>query len=306
MLNYLARRVIEGVFTILLVMTAVFFGIRLTGDPAVAMAPPYATAADIQELRSRLGTDQNIFKQYGIFVMNMISLDLGESFQYKQSASRVVLDRLPNTALLAIGSLLLAVTIALPLGVAWGARVNPVLSRAASAVSVLGQGIPSFWLGIMLIYLFAVQLNWFPAFGSPTWSGIALPILTLSIYSIPIVVRLARAHMAGVLKSDYIRTNRAMGIAERRILTKYALKNAAIPVITVLGVRMSFMLGGAVVTETVFSYPGVGSLAVEALYARDFPVIQAFVLCMAILVTGINLLTDLTYGFLDPRIKVGT
>lgn len=295
----------EGVFTILIVMTAVFFAIRLTGDPAVAMAPPYATAADIQELRSRLGTDKGIFQQYGIFVSNLFSLNLGESFQYKQSASRVVLDRLPNTALLAMGSLLLAITIALPLGIAWGARLNPVLSRVASAVSVLGQGIPSFWLGIVLIYIFAVQLNWFPAFGSPTLGGIVLPVLTLSVYSIPIIVRLARSHMAGVLKSDHIRTTRAMGISERRVLHKYALKNVAIPVITVLGVRISFMLGGAVVTETVFSYPGVGSLAVEALYARDFPVIQAFVLCMAILVTGINLLTDLTYGFLDPRIKIG-
>lgn len=296
-------RILQILVTTFIIVTILFFSIRLTGDPTTLIAPPEATAADIERIRVALGVDKSLGAQYVSFLSGLMRLDLGTSFRMREDAALLVIQRLPATLTLAVASILVAIAIAVPAGILAGAYPRTRIDRVTEAISVFGQSVPPFWFGILLIILFSVQLRLLPAFGNMSIQGLILPVLTLSLYSVPIVLRLTRTQFLNILNADFIRTARATGVSNRRILYKYALKNAAIPILAIIGVRFNAVIGGTVVVEAVFGYPGVGSLALQALQTNDFPLVQAFVIIVALMVAAVNVLLETSYTFLNPRAR---
>jgi ABC-type dipeptide/oligopeptide/nickel transport system permease component len=282
----------------------VFILVQLAGDPVVLMlAGTGASEADLQALRAELGYDDPVVVQYVRYAGNALRGDLGNSLRFKQPAVNLVAARLPATALLAVTALVLAVAVAVPLGVLAAVRRNSWLDYLSMFVALLGQSIPLFWLGIMLVLIFAVELRWFPAGSAGTWRHLVLPAVTLGAYPMARIARLTRASMLDVLNEEYLRTARAKGLAERRVIVGHALRNAALPVVTVVGLMFGTLMGGAVVTETIFAWPGVGLLTIQAIQNRDFPLVQAAVLMVAVVFVFVNLLVDLLYVYFDPRIR---
>lgn len=304
MLKYLLTRLWHSIIVIFGVSTIVFMLMHASGDPAALIVPPEAGEAAINEVRRAYGLDQPIYVQYWRFLTRVTQGDFGMSFRHNQPALTLVLERVPATIELTAVALVLAIAIAIPSGIVAATHKNTVVDGVSTGLAVLGQSMPIFWLGTMLIIILSVQLQLLPPGGRSGIQTLIMPGITLGAYSAALVTRLTQSAMVDVLAQDYIRTATAKGLAERVILGRHALKNAAIPIVTVIGMQMGILLGGAVITETVFSYPGMGRLAIQAIGNRDFPVVQAFVFLTAIFIVVMNLLVDLLYVYLDPRIKL--
>ncbi len=301
---YLAQRLLHGV-AVLLGVSVVVFGLTwLTGDPASVLLPVNTPPEQVAVFRHSMGFDQPVPVQYLSFLGRALHGDFGVSFRHRSSALPLVAERLPVTLRLMAAALAFALLLALPLGIlgaTFHGRWPDLLSRI---VALLGQSIAAPWLGVMLILVFAVNLRWLPSSGANRPDAIILPAIVAGAYSAAGLTRLLRSSLLEVLGNDYIRTARAKGLAERSIMAQHALKNAAIPVIAFLGIQITFMFGGTIVAETMFAYPGMSRLAVEAIATRDLPVIQVFVLLAGGLVVLVNLLVDVLYAWLDPRIRL--
>ncbi len=312
MRSYLARRLMGMAVVIFLVLTIAFFIVRLApGDPAALMLGPEATAEDAAELRQQLGLDQPIAVQYLKFLGNAARGDLGTSIFFKQPVTQVLLGRAEPTVFLSLFSLAIALVIAVPIGNYAAYRRGSFLDQASISTAMLAASVPSFWTGLMLQRYLATDLGWFPAsgYGGPDahfWERmrhLLLPSMVLGIVNSALILRFTRASMLDILGEDYIRTARAKGMGEARVVLRHALKNAAIPIITVIGLTFALLVSGAVVTERVFNIPGMGNLVVSAVLRRDYPVIQGTLIVVASLYVLINLLTDLAYLLVDKRVK---
>jgi ABC-type dipeptide/oligopeptide/nickel transport system permease component len=303
MFQYLVRKVFHTLFVALGVVTLVFVALRMSGDPAATMLPGDATVDELAALRRTLGLDRPLHRQYVAFLGGAVRGDFGESFRHQQPAFGLVLERLPATLELAFAALLLAVVVALPLGILAAVYRGRAADVLAMGFAVVGQATPYFWMGIMLILVVSVELGWLPTSGRGGWQHLVLPAVTLGTHFAASLARLTRTSLLEVLGQNFVTTARAKGLAERGVILRHALKNAAVPVVTLIGLQFGTLLGGAVVTETIFAWPGVGRLAVQSIFVRDYPVVQAGVLVLALSFVALNLLVDLLYGALDPRIR---
>jgi peptide/nickel transport system permease protein len=311
-LRFLASRLLATIPVLLIVAVAVFLLLRLTpGDPAAVIAGDIATTEQIEQIRAGLGLDKPIPVQFGIWFGKVLRGDLGESFFFKMSVTRLIAQRLEPTAALALCTIVLAVLIAVPLGVLAAWRQGRWLDRALMGFSTLGFSIPVFVLGYLLIWLVSLELGWLPVQGyrrlaegfGPFIRHLILPSVTLAVIYIALIARVTRAAVVEALSEDFVRTARAKGLPERRVLIRHALANAAVPIVTVIGIGLALLIGGVVVTESVFSIPGLGRLTVDAVLARDFPTIQGVILLFSVAYVLVNLLIDLSYLLLDPRIR---
>ena len=306
MAAYLARRLLQGALTMLGVAVLVFGLLHLSGDPALVMSSPDATPEQIDQLRHDLGLDRPLPVQLGLYLGRLAQGDLGQSLRFNRSVAGLILERLPNTLELTLAAMLVAVAVALPSGIAAAIHRGERLDRLLMAGALAGQAIPIFWLGLVLVRVFAVDLKLLPVYGQGGFEHLVLPSLTLATIVVGRLARLTRSCMLDVLGRDYIRTARAKGLTERRVLVAHALRTAAIPIVTLLGLQLAQLLGGAVVTETIFAWPGVGSLVVEAVFNRDFPTVQGITLVVSAIFVLVNLAVDLSYAVLDPRVRLGT
>lgn len=304
-MRFLLRRLPQLVVVLFGVSVVAFALVRLTGDPVVMLLGESATREAVAAMRAELGLDRPIYIQYGRFLVNALQGDFGESLRYQQSALSLFVERLPATLELAGAALLLALAIGLPVGVMAALRPQSVFDTAVRAMALVGQAIPGFYLGLVAIIVFGAQLHLLPTGGRGTLAHLILPAATLASFQIAVVARFARGAMLEVLGEDFVRTARAKGLRRSRVVVGHALRNALIPVVTIVALQVGTLLSGAVVTETVFSWPGVGRLAVQAIYTRDFPVVQVTIMVTAGLFVIINLITDLVYVMLDPRVRVG-
>lgn len=305
---YLIRRSLQSLLLLWGVTVVVFLLLHLTpGDPALLMLGDAATDEALAALRTQMGLNAPLPAQYGKYMVNLIQGDMGMSIRAQQPVLPYIMDRFPATLKLSAGALLVALAVSVPIGIIAAIKRGTVFDSGSMFLALLGQAIPGFWLGLMLIALFAVKLKLLPASGAGDGMGLKhliLPSVTLASFLIGLLVRLTRSSMLDVLRHDYVRTARAKGLSERAVITQHALRNAIIPLITVVGIQVGTLLGGAVVTETVFAWPGVGSLVVQAISQRDYPVVQGVVLLLALVFVVINYLVDITYHFLDPRIRI--
>ena len=306
MLSYLFQRLAGACLVILGVVSIVFLLIHLVpGDPVEVMLGESASAVDREALRVALGLDQSILAQYLDYLGSLLQLDLGASIHQRQPVSEMLLERLPATGLLALAALLVSVLLARPLGLVAAVRRNSAWDTSAMGFSLLGVSIPNFWLGPLLILLFSLWLGWFPVSGQGGVASVVLPALTLGTGLAAVLSRMVRSSMLEVLHEDYLRTARAKGMPPMRVILHHALRNALLPVITLLGLQLGALLAGAVITETVFSWPGIGLLTIESIQSRDYPVVQACVLLISVTYVVVNVLTDLAYAWIDPRIRLG-
>jgi peptide/nickel transport system permease protein len=301
---FLARRLLQSLLVLLGVSFVVFGILYLTGDPALVLLPPDATPEDVQKFRESMGFNDPFFVQYGRFLAGALQGNFGKSIRHDESAFRLVVERMPATFELAGAALVIALGLAIPAGIVSAVRRNTVLDYVSTVVALLGQSMPTFWLGIMLILLFSVQLNLLPSSGRGTLQHLLLPAVTLGLFTTARITRLTRSGMLEVLSQDYIRTARAKGVSGPPVVWKHAFKNAAIPIVTIVGIELGTLLGGSVITETIFAWPGVGRLSVQAIYNRDYPVVQAAVFLLASTFVLVNLVVDLLYTYLDPRIRL--
>ena len=297
------RRVWQAVLVLFGVSVVVFMILHLTGDPAALLLPPDATAEDVARFRKAMGFDDPWIVQYGRFLKGALQGNFGESLRHGEPAMPLVLERLPATFQLAGAGLLLALCLAIPAGIVSAVKRNTVVDYVSTVVALLGQAMPTFWLGIMLILVFSVRLNWLPSSGRGDLQHLILPAVTLGLFTTARITRLTRSGMLEVLGQDYIRTARAKGVSERPVVWKHALKNASIPIVTIIGIELGTLLGGSVITETIFAWPGVGRLSVQAIFNRDYPVVQAAVFILASTFVILNFVVDLAYTWLDPRIR---
>ncbi len=304
-MGYIVRRAITAVPVVLAVSFIVFGMIFLVGDPAVLMMPPEATEQEIANFRHAYGFDDPFIVQYGRFLGNALHGDLGKSIRFRISALDLVLERLPATLQLSGVSMLFATLIALPLGILSALRRNSMVDYVASVLAVIGQSMPNYGLGFMLVYLVAVKWRLLPTSGGPGLEFVILPALTIAIAVMALITRMVRSTMLEVLNEDYIRTARAKGLKEKAVILRHALRNALLPVITIIALQFGHILGGAVVVETIYAWPGLGLLTINAIYGRDYPVVQASVFFLSISFVVINLIVDISYQFLDPRVRQG-
>jgi ABC-type dipeptide/oligopeptide/nickel transport system permease component len=302
---YVARRLIFSVFVLWGALTVVFLAVRaVPGDPAQMMLGSTATAGDIAALREKLGLNRPLIVQYGTYMLQTLRLDLGESIRIAQPVVSLVAERLPTTGKLALTAIAIAMLLSFPLGIAAALRPGGLVDGIVSVVSLLGQSIPGFWVGIMFILIFARTLRLLPSGGDESPAHLILPSITVALPLVGVLTRLVRSGLLDVLDEDYIRTARAKGLTPRDVMLRHAIRNMLIPVITVLGLQIGTLLGGAVITETVFAWPGVGLLLVDAISNRDYPLVQAAILFITAIFVTINFLVDLSYGALDPRIRL--
>jgi ABC-type dipeptide/oligopeptide/nickel transport system permease component len=299
----LVRRCIRLLVVCFGISVVTFMLLHLSGDP-VAMILPEATEADRAVLREAMGLNRPILVQYGSFVSRAVRGDFGQSFFHRSPALPLVLERMPTTLLLTFLALGLAVVIAIPAGIVTAVKRYSWIDHVATVAVLLGQSMPVFLTGIMLILLFAVTLRLLPASGWNTWQATVLPSITLGAFQAPLFLRISRSAMLEVLNLDYVRTARAKGLGEWLVIVKHALKNAAIPIVTVIGLQFGVLLAGAVITETVFAIPGTGRLTVRAIGQLDFPVVQAGVLTLALIIVVVNFVVDLLYLYLNPQVRI--
>ncbi|WP_308797663.1 ABC transporter permease [Agromyces silvae] len=304
MLSFIARRAGHSLIVILGAATIVFFAMRLIpGDPARVLLGPDATNDAVEALRERNGLDAPIGVQYLSFLTRLVTFDLGDSFRLGESAASLVGEAFVATAALALAATAIAVVIGFPLGIAAALRPRGVVDRIVSVLSMVTQAIPTFWVGIMLILIFARVLHVLPSYGASTPQAMILPAVALSLPLLSVIVRLVRSGMLEVLQEDYVVTARAKGFGEGRVIGWHALRNMLIPVVTVVALEFGGLLGGAVIVETVFAWPGVGRLMTDAIAARDYTVVQACILSVAVVFVAVNFLVDVAYGRLDPRVR---
>ncbi|HXX39766.1 MAG TPA: ABC transporter permease [bacterium] len=303
MIIYILRRLLQVVPTLAGVMVVVFLLIRVSGDPTQLLLPPNATPADRALFRKQHGLDQPLAVQFVRYVDSLAHGDLGRSLVDQRPAADVVFERLPATVELAVSGMAIAVVVGIPAGIASAVWRGSALDRLAMASALVGQSMATFWVGILLMLVFAVQLRWLPVSGRGGVRHLMLPAVTLSLYIMPVLARMTRSSMLEVWEQDFIRTARAKGLRERAVIVRHSLRAALIPVATVLGLQFGGALAGAIVTESVFSWGGVGTLVLDAIYKRDYPVVQAVVLVIAVMFMLVNLLVDVGYVVLDPRIR---
>ncbi|MBI3968867.1 MAG: ABC transporter permease [Chloroflexi bacterium] len=303
MRSFLLRRLARALFALWGVTTLVFVVMHLSGDPTFLFIRQDAPPADIQRVRTDLGLEGSLPSQYFRWIGNVARGDFGRSIHARQPALALALERLPATLELALTSFLLAVAIAVPAGVLSAVRPHSIWDNLLMLAALIGQATPTFYVGILLILFFGLELGLFPISGRGTLSHLVLPSLTLSAFAIASLARVTRAAMLEVVRQDFVWVARSKGIPEATVVSRHMLRNAAIPIVTIMGIQFGTLLGGAVVTETVFAWPGIGRLAVQSITNRDFPVVQACVFLGATAFIFINLLVDLTYGWLDPRIR---
>jgi peptide/nickel transport system permease protein len=303
LVRFFVRRLLNALLVVFGALVAVFVIARLSGDPVRLMISPDATEEQVQAMREGLGLDAPIYMQFLSFLGGVVRGDLGRSLWQEQPVMTLVLERLPATAQLTLAAMTLALVIALPLGTLAAVKRDSIADRLAMFFAVIGQAMPNFWLGILLIQVFAVALPILPSSGSGTWKHLILPAVTLGLFSTARTTRLVRSGLLDILGEDYIRTARAKGVGDLPVLVRHALRNAMLPVITLVALEFGRLLGGAVVTETIFAWPGLGRLAVESIARRDFPLLQGIVIVVAIGFVVVNLIVDLLYAVLDPRIR---
>ena len=303
MLRFLLRRLALAILVCLTVLLVSFTLTRLSGDLAVAIAGPNATPEDVAIIRKNYGLDRPLPTQFLDWASRAAQGDLGRSFQYHAPVAELIRSRLPITLTLGLTGLVIALLTAIPLGVMAAMREGTLIDRAIMLVALIGQAMPSFWLSLVLIIWFGLRLQWLPISGLDTWQGYILPGIVLAFSAIPALMRLTRAGMIDALASDYIRTARAKGLSLATIVLKHALRNAAMPVVSVAAVQLGFMLGGSIVIEAVFALHGIGYLAWESISKNDFPVVQAVVLLLALIYIGLTLLADAMNAVLDPRLR---
>ena len=303
MLRLILMRLIQVPLVILAVSLLVFVFLNASGDPVLLLLPFDASPEDVEEMRKALGLDKPLMVRYGIFLWDAIQGDFGVSLRSHQPALSIVLDALPATIELALAAMLVATVISIPLGITAAVKRGGTIDMAATVVSVLGQSMPVFWLGILLIMLFSVTLHWFPVSGRGGISSLILPAVTLGWYMNALMTRMTRTAMLEVLSEPYILTARAKGLPERLVIMKHAFRNARVPIITIWGLQAGTMLTGTVVTETVFSWPGLGRASIYAVAGRDYPVVLASIALFTLIFVTINLVIDLAYFVFDPRIR---
>jgi ABC-type dipeptide/oligopeptide/nickel transport system permease component len=303
MRSFLVRRLLQSALVLLGVSVVVFLILHLTGDPAMLLLPPDATVEDVERFRRDMGFNDPVAVQYLRFLGGALRGDFGVSLRHSEPAMSLVVDRLPATFELAGAGLLIAVALAIPAGIVSAVKRNTAVDYVSTVVALLGQAMPTFWLGIMLILVFSVQLGWLPSSGRGDLAHLILPAITLGLFTTARITRLTRSGMLEVMGQDYIRTARAKGVGEPPVVWKHALRNASIPIVTIVGIELGTLLGGSVITETIFAWPGVGRLSVQAIFNRDYPVVQAAVFLLASTFVIVNLLVDVMYTYLDPRIR---
>lgn len=320
MIVYLVRRVGQSLLAVMAMAVLVFLGVFFIGNPVDVLVSPEASQAQIAATVERLGLDRPLYEQFGIFVWNALHGDLGTSFVYGRPALEIILDRLPATLELALVALALSVGIGIPLGVWAGLRPHGIAGRTIMGGSILGFSLPNFWQGMLLILVFAVLLGWLPAGGRGetteflgmqvsflTWDGLShliLPAINLALFKMSLIIRLARANTREVCMQDYVKFARAKGLSPRRVVLVHVLKNIMIPVVTIIGLELGSMVAFAIVTETVFAWPGIGKLLIDSINLLDRPVIVAYLMLTVLIIVGINLLVDVIYSALDPRIRL--
>jgi peptide/nickel transport system permease protein len=301
---YLARRLLLALPVVLGVVTLVFLLIHMIpGDPVEIMLGEFALPADRDALREALGLDRPIPEQYGSFLWGLCRGDLGVSLQQRRPVTALIREHYPATLELTLAAMLISLLIALPAGILSGIRQYSVLDHSTMFLALLGVSMPNFWLGPLLIWVFSIQLGWFPVSGKGGLAHLLLPAITLGASMAAIVARMTRSSVLEVLREDYVMTARAKGLSEARVILKHVLRNAMLPVLTVVGLQFGALLAGSIITETIFSWPGLGTLMVKAIQTRDYPVVQGCVLIIALSYVLVNLLTDLLYGVIDPRIR---
>jgi len=303
MTSFLLRRLWLAILVCLTVLVVSFILTRLSGDLAVSIAGPNASAADIAIIRKNFGLDRPLVVQFLDWAGHAARGDLGQSYLDHEPVWGVIRDRLPVTLTLGLTGLAIALSIGLPLGILAAMREGSAVDRGIMLVALFGQAMPGFWLGLILIVWFGLELQWLPISGVDTWQGYIMPGVVLAFSAIPALMRLTRSGMIDALAADYIRTARAKGLSRSKIVLKHALRNAAMPVVSIAAVQLGFMLGGSVVTESVFALPGVGYLAWESITKNDFPVVQAVVLFLAVIYIALTLLADMMNALLDPRLR---
>jgi ABC-type dipeptide/oligopeptide/nickel transport system permease component len=304
MISFLIKRFLQAVLVLVGVSFSTFIVAHLTGDPVELMARENASPEDKQALREFLGLDRPLAEQYLTFIGKAVQGDLGYSFVQRASVTELIAERLPATLELAAAGFLLALLISVPLGIIIALKRNTVWDVVVTALAMVGQAAPGFWIGLMLVVLFAVELKWLPVSGYGGSMYLILPAITLALQSAARLTRLVRASMLEVLNADFIRTARSKGLRERTVLFIHAFRSAMIPVVTMAGLELAELVSGAFITETIFAWPGVGRLAVNAVYQRDFPLIQGVVLLAAVFFVLINFLVDVLYVVIDPRVKL--
>ncbi|GIW09035.1 MAG: glutathione ABC transporter permease [Dehalococcoidia bacterium] len=304
MTTYLVRRTVQALVSVFGVMTIVFFVVRLGGDPVALLMPENATDEQRAAARSALGLDQPLHVQYGRFLVSILQGDLGTSLRQGQPALALVLERLPATLELAVASFTVGLAIAFGLGLLLQLSRSQFLRAAVLWLAFARQAVPVFWFGLLLILLFSVKLGWLPSLGREGLTSLVLPALTLGTYELALYVRLLDADLREQLRQDYIRTARAKGVSELGVVLRHALPNALLPIVTIAGINVGVLLSGTVITETVFSWPGVGRLIVQAVHQRDYPVVQAGILVVSLIFVGVNLVVDLLYAAIDPRVRL--
>ncbi len=304
MLQYVAKRLFSTLPVLLGISLLLFFMLRmLPGDPAQVLAGQMASQEDIKLIRHQLGLDRPIIVQYGLFLSRLARLDLGRSARTQSPVIKEIWARLPNTVLLAVAAITLACLFGIPAGIISASRPYTWIDYLFTSMALFGISMPVFWLGLMLVVIFSLILHWLPAGGTGSWKHIILPSFTLAAFVVAFITRMTRASMMEALSQDYTTTARSKGLKEQVVIVKHALKNALIPIITVVGLQFGLLLGGAVLTETVFAWPGLGRLIVDSILARDYPVIQGTILIFGLLYILVNLFVDMIYAFIDPRIR---
>jgi ABC-type dipeptide/oligopeptide/nickel transport system permease component len=303
MQRYLLSRLIQSVLILIGVLLLVFFLVRLTGDPASLMMPREATPETVAAFRHKMGFDRPLVVQFWQFVTRAVVGDFGDSLHFKVPALPMVLERLPATVELAGAGLLMAVVIAVPLGLVGGIRPGSLWDSLGRTLGLLGQSVPNFWLALLMILFFAVKLRWFPSFGRDEAKSIVMPGFVMGFALMGALVRLTRSSVLEIRSEDYVRTAYSKGLNPRRIYLRHVLRNAAIPLISVIGVSFGYALGGSIYIETIFAWPGMGQLVEQAIGWRDYPLIQAIAFFTSVVVVLLNLLTDVAYGLVDPRIR---
>jgi len=307
LISYIVRKLLLAIPVVLLATFIVFLMLQLTpGDPALALVPPRHTIADVEEVRERYGLNDPLYAQYGLFLWRLLHGDMGTSVSTFTSVSSLVFQKLPMTLeLMAIG-LTISYSIGIPLGILSALRQNSVTDRGVMVFTLVAYAMPSFWLGILLMLLFAVKLHWLPLGGAVGgFASIILPTVTLGLGNSALTTRMMRSSMLEVMRMDYITQLRSRGLPEREVIFKHGLKNAVLPVITVIGLDIGWFVGGAVVVETIFSWPGIGRLVYESILRDDFPVVQGCILILAMFVVAGNLIADILYAIADPRVRLG-
>ncbi len=305
MKGYILKRLFHSIFVLVGISLVVFIILHLTGDPAALLMPMDATPEQVAQFRKEMGFEDPLIVQYWRFFKGTLRGDFGQSFRHSQPALDLVMERMPATIQLTAAAMVIALVVAIPVGIISAIRRNSLLDHIGMTGALLGQSTPVFWLGIMLILIFSVTIQWFPSSGRGEIQHLVLPAITLGMFTMARTARMMRSSMLEVLGQEYMKTAKAKGLSPGIVILKHALKNAAIPVVTIIGMELGTLLGGAVITETIFAWPGVGRLAVQAIYNRDYPVVQAAVFLLASIFVLVNLIVDLMYTYLDPRVKLG-